>query len=121
MFWNGTSVISLTANSKTKSSPAIWCNMVAWREVPSSMPVSLIYIWDGNQTVRFTDMPGCRIPCLSQGNIAWIGYNDDYDFQVMFASPGTIPSPLLGDLNIDHSVNLLDFSLLAGNWLKTNQ
>lgn len=121
MLWNGSTTIALTANSKEKSNPAIWNNMVVWNERPSEVPVSLIYLWDGNTTVRFTDMPGCRTPSISQGNIVWIGYNDDYDYQVMFAQPGTIPAPLIGDINNDNSVDLIDFSIFSNNWLKTNQ
>ena len=121
MFWNGAMTVALTANSKQKSATAIWNNMVVWNEKPSGVPVSLIYLWDGEKTIRFTDMPGCKTPSVSQGNIVWIGYNDDYDFQVMFAQPGTIPAPLLGDINNDNSVDLIDFSIFSNNWLKTNR
>jgi hypothetical protein len=118
--WNGATTV-LTANSKQKSDPAIWDNIVVWSEKPSGVPVLLIYLWDGNETVRLTDMPGCRMPSVSQGNVVWIGYNDDYDYQVMFAQRGTIPESLPGDLNEDNSVDMIDFSIFSNNWLRTVQ
>jgi hypothetical protein len=118
--WNGAVTIVLTANSKQKSDPAIWNNIVVWNEKPNGVSVSLIYLWDGEKTIRFTDMAGCRVPSVSEGNIAWIGYNDDYDYQVMFAQPGAVLAPLLGDLNKDNSVDLVDFSFFSNDWLKTN-
>jgi hypothetical protein len=121
MLYDGSTTRALTANSKTKSSPAIWQNMVAWNEKPVGMPVSLIYLWDGTSIVRLTDMPGCKTPSISEGNIAWLGYNEDYDFQVMFAEPGIVPAPLVGDVNNDSTVNLVDFTLMAGNWLVTSR
>ena len=118
MYWNGSTVIALTANSKEKKNPAISGSRVIWNERPSLVPVSLLYLWDGTTPVLFTDAPGCGTPAIWQDKIAWIAYNADYDFQVFLAQPGTVPVPIPGDINGDHIVNVSDFSIFSQNWLK---
>ena len=120
MYWNGSTVSSLTANSKRKTGLTISQNRVIWSEQPGLVPVFLLYLWDSNTLVRFTDMPGCGSPAIWQDRIAWLAYDDDYDMQVFFARPGTIPAAIPGDINQDQSVNILDFSILADNWLKSS-
>jgi hypothetical protein len=119
MHFNGATTTALTANSKQKSNLRIWKNLVAWNEKPQDLAVWLIYIYDGTTKTKLTDMPGCRLRAISDGNISWTAYNDDYDLSVMFAHPGTLPAPLLGDINNDSAVNMADFSIFASNWMKT--
>jgi hypothetical protein len=118
MYWDGSTVSSLTANSKEKVKLAISQSRVIWNEQPSLVPVYLLYLWEGSQTIRFTDMPGSNTPAIDQDKIVWLAYDADYDLQVYYAYPGTLPAVIPGDINQDHAVNILDLSILSENWLK---
>lgn len=118
MYWDGLTISTLTANFKQKKVLAISSSRVIWSEQPTLVPVFLLYLWDEDTLVRFTDMPGSSYPTISGDRIVWLAYNADYDLQVFLAVPGTIPPAIPGDINHDQNVDILDFSILSENWLK---
>ena len=123
MFWDGNIVKQLTANMKNKDFLSISRENVVWTESPT-VPVTFIYLWDGNTATRLAELLGYNRPTSISGtNIALMGIDENYDEQIFLMQPGTTPptQPLKGDINKDNIVDFKDLAILASDWLKSSQ
>jgi hypothetical protein len=59
-------------------------------------------------------------PCaISEDGTTIVGLSPDYSWIVVL-DPRTCKNCIVGDLNSDKKVDMLDFALMANNWLESN-
>jgi hypothetical protein len=125
MFWDGTTVSRLTNNLKYKMNPYISGKNVVWSECPSPIafpppPINYLFLFDGNSTSKVYDgFIGSSV--ISENNIAFLSYDENYDVQVFLLQPSTpkpVTIPLISDLNKDNKVDFNDFAIFASEWLQ---